>query len=75
VTDHEEKPARAQIMSNLPKQPAGRQEMVTVAQRGYSLRLRAVYTAKQAGGCFLKRTARPAYALRNGIPEAVSQGS
>ena len=48
--------------------------LVTIAQRGYSLRLLDVCAAKFSGGCFLKRTARPAYALRNGIPEPVSQG-
>ena len=57
MVDHEEKPVRVQIMSNLPKQPAGRQEMVTVAQRGYSLGLFRVYDAKFAGGCFREHTA------------------
>ena len=49
--------------------------LVTVTQRGYPLRLLAVYDAKFAGGRFLKGAARPAYALRNGIPETVSQGT
>jgi len=49
--------------------------LVTGAQRGYSFALLAVYAAKFTGRVFFKRAARPMYALRDAVPEAVPQGS
>jgi hypothetical protein len=48
--------------------------LVTVAQRGYSCALLAVYGAKFAGGCLFAGTARPPDTLGHTVRKAVSQG-
>ena len=42
--------------------------LVTAAQRGYSSGLLEVYGTKFASRRFLKRTARPSYALKDAVP-------
>ena len=76
------RPAAIQNIQILVVIPAGgrthapfKLQLVTIAQRGYSLGLLGVYGTKLAGRRFLIRAARPSYALRDSVPEAMSQGS
>jgi len=47
--------------------------LVTAAQRGYSSGLLEVYGTKFASRRFLKRTARPSYALKDAVPNRAAR--